>query len=75
LEQADFRHSKRKEARLIMAFPHDIGTARLRMLDVRKALEDHARLKGVASTCEHMKLTQAFAKATRAYLRLSSSQQ
>ena len=45
------------------------------MLEVRKALEDHEMLKGVASSCEHMKLTQAFVKASLAYLKLSSSQQ
>ena len=57
-----------------MASPHDVESARLRMLEVRKALEDYETLKGVASSCEHMKLTQAFAKASNAYLKLSASQ-
>jgi hypothetical protein len=57
-----------------MASPQDIESARLKMLEVRKALEDHETLKGVASSCEHMKLTQAFVKASQAYLKLSSSQ-
>ena len=58
-----------------MASPQDIESARLRMLEVRKALEDHETLKGVASSCEHMRLTQAFAKASNAYLKLSANQQ
>ena len=57
-----------------MASRQDIEFAKLRMLEMRKALEDHETLKGVSSTCEHMKLTQAFAKAARAYLQLSASQ-
>ena len=56
-----------------MACRQDIEFARLRKLEMRKALEDHEMLKGVSSTCEHMKLSQAFAKATRASLRLSAS--
>ncbi len=56
-----------------MASPQDMEFARLRMLEVRKALEEYETLNGVASTCEHMKLTQAFAKATRAYLQLAAS--
>ena len=57
----------------MMASRQDIESARLSMLKVRKVLEDYETLKGVASTGEHMRLTRAFAKATRAYLTLSAS--
>jgi hypothetical protein len=57
-----------------MASRQDIESARLRMLEVRKALEDYETLNGLASSGEHMKLNQSFAKATRAYLKLSASQ-
>jgi len=57
-----------------MASPQDIESARLKMLEVRKALEDYETLNGLAWSGEHMKLTQAFATATRAYLKLSASQ-
>lgn len=53
---------------------HEIESARLGMLQARKTLEDYETLKGVASSAEHMKLSQVFAKATRTYLRLSASQ-
>jgi hypothetical protein len=57
-----------------MASGQDIESARLKMLEVRKALEDHETLKGVAWSSEHMRLSQAFAKATQAFLKLSASQ-
>jgi uncharacterized protein YktA (UPF0223 family) len=57
-----------------MASRHDIESARLSMLEARKALEDYERFKGVASCCEHTRLTQAFTKATQTYLKLSASQ-
>jgi hypothetical protein len=57
-----------------MASREDIETAKLRMLELRKALEDHEGLKGVASSGEHVRLTEAFDKATRTYLQLSASQ-
>ena len=57
-----------------MASRHDIESARLSMLEARKALEDYERLKGVASCYEHTRLTQAFTKATQTYLKLSASQ-
>ena len=44
------------------------------MLEARKALEDYERLTGFVSSIEHMKLTQAFTKATETYLMLSKSQ-
>ncbi len=44
------------------------------MLEARKALEDYEKLKGFVSSCEHIRLTQAFTKATQAYLKLSASQ-
>lgn len=58
----------------MMASPHDVETARLSMLEARKALEDYETLKGNASSREHTKLTQAFTKATETYLKLSASQ-
>jgi len=57
-----------------MASPQDIESARLSMLEARKALEDYETLKGFASSCEHMRLTRAFAKATQVYLELSANQ-
>jgi hypothetical protein len=57
-----------------MASPHDIESARLRMLEARKALEDYETLKGVAWSSEHTILTQVFTKATETYLKLSASQ-
>ena len=57
-----------------MASTHDIKSARLRMLEARKALEDYETLKGVASSSEHIILTRVFTIATETYLRLSASQ-
>jgi len=57
-----------------MASRHDIESARLRTLEARKALEDYETLKGFASSWEHTRLTQVFAKATQTYLKLSASQ-
>ena len=56
------------------ASPHDIESARLSMLEARKVLEIHESLKGVASSCEHMRLVKAFAETTKAYLKLSANQ-
>ena len=56
-----------------MASTHDIKSARLRMLEARKALDDYETLKGVASSSEHTILTRVFAKATETYLKLSAS--
>ncbi len=53
---------------------HDIESARLSMLEARKALEDYERVKGTASSGEHITLMQAFTKATEIYLSLSASQ-
>lgn len=58
----------------MMASPHDIEAARLRMLEARKALEDYETLRGTAPSCEHTRLTQLFTKATQTYLKLSASQ-
>jgi hypothetical protein len=44
------------------------------MLEARKALEDYERVKGTASSGEHITLMQAFTKATEIYLSLSASQ-
>ena len=57
-----------------MASRHEIESARLRMLEARKALEDYETLKGVTSSSKHTILTQIFAKATETYLKLSASQ-
>jgi hypothetical protein len=57
-----------------MASPHEIESARLSMLESRKALEDHERLKGFVSSGEHTRLTQEFTKATATYLKFSASQ-
>jgi hypothetical protein len=57
-----------------MASPQDIESARLSMLEARKALEDYERLKGFASCSQHIILTRVFTKATQAYLTLSASQ-
>ena len=57
-----------------MASPHEIESARLNMLEARRALEDHERLKGFVSSIEHTRLTQAFTKASETYLKLSASQ-
>ena len=54
------------------ASPHDIKSARLSMLEARKALENYETLRGVASSCEHMRLVQLFTKATETYLKLSA---
>jgi hypothetical protein len=57
-----------------MASRHDIESARLSMLEARKALENHEMLEGFASTAEHTRLTQVFTKATQTYLTLSATQ-
>ena len=44
------------------------------MLATRKALEDYEALKGLASSREHIKLIQVFAKAAQTYLKLSENQ-
>jgi hypothetical protein len=58
-----------------MASPHDIESARLRMLEARKALEDYETLKGFVSSREHLTLIRIFTRATQIYLRLSASEQ
>jgi hypothetical protein len=58
-----------------MVFPHAIESARLKMLEARKALEDYETLNGFGFSPEHTKLAQVFTKASRAYLKLSEVQQ
>ena len=58
----------------MMASPREIESARLSMLEARKALEDYEALNGFVLSCEHTRLTQAFTKATQTYLKLSASQ-
>jgi hypothetical protein len=57
-----------------MAPRQDIESAKLSMLEARKALEDYETLKGFVSSCEHTRLTQVFTRATETYLKLSASQ-
>jgi hypothetical protein len=63
-----------EEGMSMTASPHAIESAKLSMLEARKALEDYETLNGVASSCEHTRLTQVFTKATQTYLKLSASQ-
>lgn len=58
----------------VMASPHEIESARLSMLEARKALEDHETLKGCVASSEHAMLTRKFTKAMEAYLMLSARQ-
>jgi hypothetical protein len=57
-----------------MAPGHVIESAKLCMLETRKALEDYETLKGAAPCSEHVRLMRAFTKATETYLRLSADQ-
>jgi hypothetical protein len=52
----------------------DIESARISMMEARKALEKHEGLKGCAISGERLKLIQVFNRATKTYLRLSASQ-
>jgi len=54
--------------------PHAIESAKLRMLEARKALENHEQLEGAVSSGEHTRLHQEFNKATQTSLKLSESQ-
>ena len=66
---------KAEEEGMPMTAPrHEIESARLNMLEARKALEDYETLKGFVSSCEHKILTQVFTKATAHYLKLAASQ-
>ena len=65
---------KAEEDKPMMATRKDIESARLSMLEARKALEDYETLKGVASSSEHTILSRVFAKAAQAYLKLSTTQ-
>lgn len=44
------------------------------MLEARKALGDHEKLKGFATSSEYTKLKRVFTRATETYLRLSEAQ-
>ena len=57
-----------------MASRDEIESARLNMLEARRALEDYESLGGVARSLEHATLAQAFTKATETYLKLTASQ-
>jgi hypothetical protein len=76
--RASARRSARVDAeeknRPMMTLSPVIESARLSMLEARKALEDYERLEGVAPSSKHSILTRVFSKATQAYLKLSASQ-
>ena len=57
-----------------MDSPNHVESARLNMLEARKALEDYETLNGFASSPDHKNQVQAFSSATEAYLKLSASQ-
>jgi hypothetical protein len=57
-----------------MASAHEIESARLSMVEARRALEDYETLKGFAYSGEHTRLTKVFTKATETYLALSKNQ-
>lgn len=52
----------------------DIETAKLRMMESRRELDDHEKINGYAASSEHQRLHQEFKKATREYLQLTESQ-
>ncbi len=56
-----------------MIIPADVETARLRMLEARKALEHYEKLKGFAASIEHEKLAKVFTRAAEIYLRISTA--
>ena len=56
-----------------MVSTHDIESAKLCMLQVRKELEDYETRKGHATCTEHIRLMQVFTKATETYLKVSAS--
>ena len=58
----------------IMESQQAIESARLTMLEARKALEDCEALQGFNYSYEHARLTRVFNKATQTYLKLSASQ-
>ena len=57
-----------------MMASHETESARLNMLEARKALDDYEGLNGYASAGEHTRLTQIFTKASRTYLEISARQ-
>ena len=52
---------------------HDIESARLRMMESRKELDDHEKVKGYAASAEHQRLHEDFKKAARKYLQLTKA--
>jgi hypothetical protein len=56
----------------MMASREEIESARLIMLDARKALEEYQDAKGFAVTPELKRMAQAFAKAAEVYRTLST---
>ena len=51
-----------------MMASHEIESARLNMLEARKALDDYEWINSYASAGQHTRLTQIFTKASRTYL-------
>jgi hypothetical protein len=75
LRQSDnFRRSKQEAGKLMINSRQEIESARLSMLEARKALEDYEILKGTGWSCERKTLIQLFTKATGTYLRLSANE-
>ena len=52
-----------------MGKPYEGETARIRMLEVRKTLEDYERLHGTSASSEYTILKRAFDKAIDDYLK------
>ena len=59
---------------LMMESVRRTESARLSMLESRKALEEYERRNGAASAPEHVMLVRVFTKASQTYLRLSAHQ-
>ena len=54
-----------------MAFPSEVETARLRMMEARKTLEEYEARKDARNSKVHSILLNAFKRATMKYLRLA----
>ena len=63
-----------QSGRMLMPSRQDIEFARLRMLEVRKALADYEAINGFGISSERLRLIQVFARVSKSYLRLSANQ-
>ncbi len=63
-----------ENGRVLLPSHHDIESARLNMLEARKALADYEALNGFGSSAERLKLIQEFTRVSNTYLRLSANQ-